>query len=91
MLSFFKKKRNLIIIAVISVILIIGITLAAVLSNKEEPEREVFIYGDFSYTAISSESAEIVGYSGDIKNVVLPDIIEGLFVTRIGDGAFMGV
>ena len=43
---------------------------------------------DFTYKALDSETAQITGYNGSAKNVVVPSSIDGLEVVSIGAQAF---
>lgn len=45
-------------------------------------------YGDYTYRLLSENEAEITGYLGTETELELPDEIEGIPVTSIGEGAF---
>ena len=46
--------------------------------------------GDFTYSVLSDNTAQITGYSGTAANLIVPDKLDGYTVTRIGDSAFRG-
>ena len=56
---------------------------AAVLSSGNKS-------GDFTYSVLSDNTAQITGYSGTAANLVVPDKLDGYTVTRIGGSAFRG-
>lgn len=44
----------------------------------------------FKYRKIAYNMVEIVGYTGDVKNLVIPESIDGYIVESIGNEAFKG-
>ena len=60
----------------------------------EEPAAAVLSTGnksgDFTYSVLSDNTAQITGYSGTAANLIVPDKLDGYTVTRIGGSAFRG-
>lgn len=54
----------------------------------EEPERETHESGDFEYVLLDNGTMEIIGYLGDAKSLDIPDELDGISVTVIGNNAF---
>jgi len=52
-----------------------------------ESNTAVFEYGDYEYEIVG-DSITIVKYNGDDEELVIPDTMDGLSVTVIGEGAF---
>lgn len=50
----------------------------------------VEMYEDYLYTVLEDGTVEIVGYEGDDTQLVIPDVIDGMSVSSIGDNAFNG-
>lgn len=46
--------------------------------------------GDFTYTDNSDGTCTVTGYTGSDTDVAIPDMMENLTVTRIGNNAFQG-
>ena len=46
------------------------------------------VYQKFSYDIVDGTGVKITGYSGGVEDLVIPDTIEGLPVTIIGNNAF---
>ena len=53
-----------------------------------QDDGETKVEGDFSYRVQEDGTIEILEYLGTSKAVKVPDTVEGVEVTRIGDGAF---
>ena len=84
-------KKQLIIIISAVVLLATALTVTLVLlGGREESERSVFYYGDFGYVIKDDGKVEIVSYSGSDTAVEVPTAIDGMSVTSIGAGAFLG-
>ena len=65
----------------IIVILIIFLSTGAVFGQSED---------DFTITQNKEGGITITGYTGTIKEVIIPETIEGISVTEIGEMAFSG-
>ena len=46
------------------------------------------VCGDYEYILLEDGTAEITSYLGDARDLVIPGVLDGYSVTRIGDGAF---
>ena len=46
--------------------------------------------GDFTYSVLSDNTAQISGYSGTAANLIVPDKLDGYTVTEIGKLCFSG-
>lgn len=46
--------------------------------------------GDFTYSVLSDNTAQITGYSGTAANLIVPDKLDGYTVTEIGKLCFSG-
>ena len=46
--------------------------------------------GDFTYSVLSDNTAQITGYSGTAENLIVPDKLDGYTVTEIGKLCFSG-
>lgn len=66
-------------LVLLSALLLTGIAVA---------EEEILVSGDYEYRLLADGTAEIVGYTGSEKRVVVPDTLDGCQVTEIGDEAF---
>ena len=72
-------------------------TTAVVLGGASTGDASASVAGDFEYTVDyvdwwgDERVVQITGYTGPGGEVVIPDAIEGLPVTSIGDYAFMTV
>lgn len=53
--------------------------------KTEDPVKES---GNFKYQLTEDGNARIIGYKGDESELVIPDNLDGITVTEIGDGAF---
>lgn len=73
-----KKLLALFLVFVLS----IPITLAA----EENPVQ--YTCGDYKYILLEDNSSQIVRYTGNKKNLILPRELDGYIVTSIGNGAF---
>lgn len=65
---------------------------AAAVANAEQPATtlapEKHTSGDFKYIILDDGTAEITKYSGGSEDLMVPDKLDGLTVTSVGDGAF---
>ena len=57
-------------------------------AEGEEPAPEVFTSGDYTYILLEYGTAEITKYSGKESDLVIPSVLDGVPVMRIGDSAF---
>ena len=55
-------------------------------AGAEEPEQ--ITSGDYVYTLLEDGTAEIVRYSGREAKLTIPEVLDGVRVTSIGDAAF---
>ena len=53
-------------------------------------EHEIHICGDYSYVVLEDGTAEIINFSGSADELVIPDVLDGIAVTSIGNQAFYG-
>ena len=53
--------------------------------------HDVMADGDFAYVLKADGTAKIVGYFGGTENLVIPDRLDGHFVTTLGDGVISDV
>ena len=60
---------------------------AVILASAEE-ETEVLTFGDYKYTLLEDGTVEIAKYIGSDTVVEIPDEIDGVAVTSIGEHAF---
>ena len=49
-----------------------------------------YVVDDVTYEPITSSTCKVVSYSGSAKILVIPETVEGMTVTEIGEEAFMG-
>lgn len=54
----------------------------------EEPKRETYDSGDYSYALLDDGTAEITKYCGEAETLEVPAELDGYVVTAIGDLAF---
>ena len=59
-------------------------------ADAEEAERELYISGDYEYAILEDGTAEITTYYGEAEALIIPETLDGLPVTTIGDWAFEG-
>ena len=69
-------------------LLVLAVLMLAVTAIAEEPQREVITSGDWQYVVLEDGTAEITKYSGRVETLVIPDILDGVSVTSIGESAF---
>lgn len=87
-----KKRINpkVLMIAAIALAAVIivtaGVTVAVVVSGNQEGENTS--YNSFSYSVNDNNGITITGYTGEEKDVVVPESIDGMTVTEIGTKAF---
>ncbi len=72
---------------ILACLLSIGM-LAMGLALAEEPGREIFTSGDYTYALLEDGTAEIVKYQGKAEKLTVPSYLDGKTVTRIGNSAF---
>jgi hypothetical protein len=58
------------------------------IANNDVLAVPATVQTEFSYSTNAGNTIAIMDYDGDGTNVVIPDVINGLPVTSIGDGAF---
>lgn len=84
--------------------LVLGVSLTSVYGCTNEPERSSFNSYEEYYNSLTPTetslfitedngdgSCTIIGYTGDIKEIIIPSSINGLNVTSIGANAFNGI
>lgn len=69
-------------------LLILAVLMLAVTAIAEEPQREVITSGDWRYVVLDDGTVEINYYIGHEETLRIPDRVDGISVTRIGDYAF---
>lgn len=57
-------------------------------AEGETPAPEVFTSGDYEYILLEDGTAEITWYSGSENELIIPEFINGISVTKISDHAF---
>lgn len=57
-------------------------------AERETPEPEVFTNGDYTYILLEDGTAEITKYRGTVEDLVIPESLNSVPVTGIGDHAF---
>ena len=80
----------------IPVFLFAFLLLLGAFAAAEEAERETHFSGEYTYVLLEDGTAEILLYGADetdplsreAKNLVIPSVLDGHPVTRIGDRAF---
>ena len=55
-----------------------------------EQEEEILVCEGYEYCILEDGTAEIMRYQEPVEFLEIPDKLDGLVVTRIGDGAFTG-
>ena len=71
--------------------LFIGIALLlCLLLSVAAAEEAPLVSGDFSYRLLSDGTAEITRYTGEAAELTVPDTLDGIPVTGIGENAFAG-
>ena len=63
-------------------------TAEAAIEPTAAPAPEKYIFEDYTYILLPDGTAEIVNYSGDTEEIVIPSDFNGIPVTSIGDDAF---
>ncbi|MBR3475222.1 MAG: hypothetical protein IKH34_09200 [Oscillospiraceae bacterium] len=71
-------------------LLCLALCLSGLCAYAEEPEREVYSSGDYEYAILEDGTAEITKYTGEAETLIIPETLDGLPVTSIGDGTFSG-
>ena len=80
----------------VTLILFTFLLLLSAFAAAEEAERETHFSGEYTYALLEDGTAEILLYGADetdprsreAKNLVIPSVLDGHPVTRIGDRAF---
>ena len=62
--------------------------LLAVCAAGAEGSPEVYTSGDYRYTLLEDGTAQIMKYTGNAQELIIPDTLDGMKVTAIGDLAF---
>ncbi len=58
-------------------------------AEENSPDQNpVMICGDYVYTLMEDGTAEVRGYNGTERDLIIPDTFDGHLVTRIGEEAF---
>ena len=69
-------------------LLICGFSLSAAEEVAPTPEPERHTCGEYEYIILEDGTAEIAWYSGEEEDVVIPDVLNGIQVTSIGNAVF---
>ena len=69
-------------------LLVLAVLMLAATAVGEEQQREVITSGDWQYVVLEDGTAEITRYTGEAETLEIPESIDGISVTRIGDEAF---
>ena len=65
-----------------------ALLLMATCAFAEEAEPTVYTTWDWEYVLLADGTVEIVGYTGNAKELTVPAEINGCVVTSIGESAF---
>ena len=76
-------------ILAILVVLLISLPSALCLAEEESETEEIFSSGEWDYYINDDGTATISGWAGDDVEVVIPEEIDGIQVTQIGNDAFV--
>ena len=71
----------------VSVLLCMVLFLLCSFSMAEESER-ISTNGDYSFVLLANDTVEITKYNGNVTNLIIPDVLDGFTVSRIGNEAF---
>ena len=80
-----KAKKFCIIVLVLAIALFI----APISESKAEEEPDIKSSGDYEYIVLGDETACITKYKGEDEEVIIPEELNGIKVTGIGDLAFL--
>ena len=72
----------------LALLLCLALCLPGLCASAETPEPETFSSGDYQYRVLEDGTAEITRYKGKEENLSIPETLDGLPVTGIGDYAF---
>lgn len=75
----------IVVLMVVSAIFAVPFTAYAKDAQVSQPPA---VCGDFEYTVLSDGTAQITGYIGYKKEVIIPSVVDGYIVTSIGTRAF---
>lgn len=81
-----KVKKFCIIALVLAIVLLI----APISESWAEEEPEVKTSGNYEYIVLGDETACIKKYNGEDEELIIPDKLDGIRITGIGDYAFLG-
>ena len=70
--------------------LLLCLTLCPAARAEDTPAPEVFTSGDYRYILLEDGTAEITRYYGNATKLTVPNALDGIPATRIGNGAFSG-
>jgi len=73
----------------IAFLLCLALCLPGLCASAEETEQEEFTSGDYKYIKLEDGTTAITGYTGEVEALVIPETLDGLSVTAIGDYAFL--
>lgn len=75
---------------IIALVLAIVLFIAPISESRAEEEPDVKISGDFEYYILDDGTACITKYNGEDEELIIPDKLDEIRVTGIGDYAFLG-
>ena len=75
---------------IIALVLAIVLLIAPISESRAEEELDVKTSGDYDYIVLGDETACITKYNGNDEKVIIPEKLDGIRVTGIGDYAFLG-
>ena len=73
---------------IITLVLAIALLIVPISESKAEEEPEVKTSRDYEYIVLKDETACIIRYNGEDAKVIVPEEIDRIRVTGIGDKAF---
>lgn len=71
-------------------VLLAVLILALSPASAENGQHETHTFGDYVYRILEDGTAEITEYTGSGYDIVIPDNLEGIRVTAVGDAVFFG-
>ena len=75
---------------IIALVLAIALFIVPISESRAEEEPEVKTSRDYEYIVLGDETACITKYNGEDEEVIIPEELDGIRVTGIGDYAFLG-
>ena len=77
-----RISKKLTAVCLSAVLLLVSLPLGAVAATTEKTTADGFVY------TVSDDAVTIKQYTGTAAEITVPETIEGLPVTTVGDGAF---